>query len=201
MIRPLFVALLAACVLSSQAAAEDANERLEQLMDETWQASLDAAPLMALLFGATDNKDKLDRLDEDSFAANVVRLDRALTVLGEIEYSKLSADNQTNYEVFEWMVSNERKALDFNGRYFTFNTIGGWQTLFAQVAAATRFNGEQDYRDYLSRLNEFGRFADENMALMVKGIEAGYTQPCEALNGYEGSISGFIAPTAEASFF
>jgi len=170
-------------------------------MNESWQATLDAQPILASYLGESNNKDRLGRLDEQSHRDTANRLGRTLNALEEVDYQGLSEHNKVNYDVFRWMVQHERRQLDFNGRFLTFNTVVGWQTLFAQIAASTTFTTEQDYRDYTARLGDFGRYADENIELMRKGIETGYVQPCETLDGYEANISGFISANADTSLF
>ena len=99
------------------------------------------------------------------------------------------------------MLRNERAILEHHSRYFSFNTVGGWQTYFPQIVLSLPYRSEQDYRDLLKRLGEFNRFAQQNIDLLREGIDAGYTQPCETLAGYEASISGYIAEDPQKSLF
>ncbi|NIB45097.1 DUF885 domain-containing protein [Pseudomaricurvus alkylphenolicus] len=202
-IRTLKKMIATALVISSAPAlAGNADNQLETLMDGYWDKHLKSSPMMASYFGDTTYSDRLDDLSEKGFAERTINLDLAIAELKKIPVKELSDANRVNYEVFEWMVHNERKTLDYDWRSITFNTVVGWQTIFAQIVGGmTTFNSEEDYRAYLKRLEAFGAFADQNMALMQKGIEVGYVQPCETLNGYEASISGFIAATPEQSLF
>jgi len=188
-------------ITSAPALAGKADTQLETLMDSYWDKHLKNSPMMASYFGDSTYSDRLDDLSEKGFAERIANLDSAIAKLKKIPAQKLSDENRVNFEVFEWMVNNERKTLDYDWRSITFNTVTGWQTMFAELAGMTTFNSEADYHAYLKRLQAFGAYAEQNMALMQKGIEVGYVQPCETLNGYEASITGLIAATPEQSLF
>jgi uncharacterized protein (DUF885 family) len=188
-------------LLSGPLNAGQADLDLEKLMERVWTETIEASPLSASMFGETRYQDRVDDLSPEAFERRVASLDTALAELKDIDPDQLSEDNRVNYEVFDWMLRNERRTLDFDAHLFTFNTIGGWQTNFASLPARTTFFRETHYRDYLKRLVAFGTYADQNMALMKRGIEQGYTQPCEVLEGYENSISGYLPDGVEESAF
>lgn len=168
------------------------EQKLRTLMDDYWEAELAASPLSASLFGATTNADKIDDLSDAAFEQRKARMDVALSALKTIPVAKLSESGRINYDAFEWILTKERRTLDFDWRYMTFDTLGGWQTRFPQILLAGSYKTETDYRNLLKRLAAFGKYADQNMSLMQRGMEAGYTQPCEVLAGYETSIAGYI---------
>lgn len=197
----LFVSLVSACSVLNSAEKSDANARLTALMETYAQQKFEASPLAASMFGAKVAPDSLDDVSEEAQAAAIARMTAALAELAGIPFASLSPDNQLNYEIFQWMLEREKVTLNSNWRYVNFNTVGGWHSSFAQIMAMTAFSNEQSYRDYLSRLEKFGRFVDQNIALMDKAISAGYAQPCAALGGYENGIVGYISKTPEASVF
>ena len=192
---------MAVFFMDAYAFASPSDKNLENVMESYWESYLDSSPIMANFFGDMRNKDKLDQLSTDAFAKIIEIHEKAIDELKKVSIEELTDENRINYQVFEWVVTNERKTLDYDWRFLTFNTFTGWQTAFAQLSAMTTFSSEADYRDYLLRLNDFGRYAQENMALMQRGIEVGYVQPCVVLEGYEESISGFISKEPEKSIF
>ena len=195
--------LILAVVLVAGGAAHAApsDEALKNLMENYWEAQVRAAPLAATLWGEIRYRDRVDDISPEALAANGARLDETIAQLAEIDSGDLSPANREHYEAFEWMLTNERRNLDFDTRYFTFNSLGGWHSRFADLILATPYSSEQDYLDLLMRLRGFGAYARQNLDLLRLGIESGYTQPCQSLKGFENSIAGYIAEPPEGSVF
>ncbi len=193
--------LLLLALLSGPVFASPADQKLETLMDQVWQAEMAASPLMASMFGSSENRDKVDDLSEAATQARRQRLDAAISALGEIDYAALTGSNPVNYRVFEWMLRNERHTMDFDWHLVTLSSMGGAQTLFAQVVLATPDSTSQDYRQKLQRMNAFSGMVDQLIARDTQAIEAGYTQPCEALAGFDESIIGWATEKPEDSLF
>ena len=63
------------------------------------------------------------------------------------------------------------------------------------------FNTAQDYQNYISRLREFPRYAEEHISLMRKGIELGITQPAVILKGYDVTYRNHIVTEPGESLF
>lgn len=181
--------------------ASTSDEKLEALMDQLWQAELDASPLMANMFGSTKDRDKVDDLSDAEVQARRQRLDSAIEALGGIDYASLTGSNPLNYRVFEWMLRNERHTMDFDWHLFTFNSMGGMHSLFAQVVLATPNSTSQDYRQLLQRLDAFSGMVDQLIARDQQAIKAGYVQPCEVLDGFDQSIIGWATERPEDSAF
>ena len=178
-----------------------ADEALESLMQDYWEAQIQAFPLAASAFGEHRYRDRIDDLGPEALEANKARLDATIKLLAEIALEALNKRSRENYDAFHWMLTHERRNLDFKTGYFTFNTLGGWHTAFPRVVLITPYSTEKDYRDLLKRLQAFATYAQQNMDLMRLGIETGYTQPCELLKDYENTITGYIAGTPEESVF
>ena len=188
-------------ILGAQAQAGGDDRRLEQQMADYWAEYVEAYPLIAASFGAQGPRDVLDDFGPEARAAQVKRLDNYIEALGKVRVNKLSLENREHFEAYNWMLRNERANLEHNSRYFTFNTFAGWHNGLAQLFLAQPYFNEKDYRDLLSRMSQVGRFADQNIALLEEGIAAGYTQPCDSLQGYDATISGFVADDPRKSMF
>ena len=186
-------------VASAQESLSD--EVLESIMQDYWEAQIQAFPLAASEFGEHRYRDRIDDLSPEALHANKARLDETIKLLAEIAPEALNERSRENYDAFHWMLTHERRNLDFKTGYFTFNTLGGWHTAFPRVVLITPYSTEKDYRDLLKRLQAFATYAQQNMDLMRLGIETGYTQPCELLKDYEITITGYIASTPEESVF
>ena len=195
------VSALVLAMLCGPVLASPADDKLETLMDQVWKAEMAASPLMASMFGSTENRDKVDDLSDAELQARKQRLDDAIQALKGIDRATLTGSNPVNYRVFEWMLRNERHTMDFDWPLVTFNTMGGMQTLFAQVVLSTPNSTSQDYRQMLKRLDAFSGMVDQLIARDQKAIAAGYVQPCEVLDGYGDSIVGWATEKPEESPF
>lgn len=193
--------LMATAWIGPLAWSSEADTRLEILMADFWQAELAASPLNATALGESGFDHLLDRLNERALDALASNYGRILDELEGIDKDSLSTANQINRRVFAWLLGNESATMASSWRYMRFTTYSGWHIDLARVVALTRFRNEQSYRDYLARLAQVGRYADENIALMRRGIVTGYVQPCATLTGYAESISGYIAAVPEQSVF
>lgn len=195
------VLLAVVLVVAGITQASPSDEALELLMEDFWEAQVRASPLAATMWGENRYRDRVDDLSPEALAAQVARLDQAIAALGEIDPRDLTPANREHYEAFEWMLTHERRNLDFGTRFFTITSLGGWHTRFADLIRATPHSSEQDYRDLLARLTGFGLYARQNVDLLRMGMESGYTQPCASLEGYGKSITGYVSDTPEASVF
>jgi len=197
------VSFLIVAAMLGYAVPATANEddKLQALMQNYWDSYLQAVPLTATFIGVSSDNTKLDDVSDAGLKKNKKLLANAISGLSDIDINRLTADNQTNYHVFEWLVKHEYKTASSNVGQLAFSTIDGWQSRVGALPRLTTFNSAADYKNYIKRLSAIGAYADQNIALLQKGIESGYVQPCEPLEGYEGSISGFISETAETSGF
>lgn len=181
--------------------ASSADDALHGLMQDFWEAQLAASPLSASVFGETRYRDRVDDLSPEALLANQARLDQAIKQLAKMKVSRLSKENREQFAAFEWMLAHERQNLEFDTQFLTINTLGGWHTRFPQVVLAAPYRTERDFLDLLSRFGAFNSYAQQNLALLRVAIEKGYTQPCEVLQDFDKSISGYIAASPEESMF
>lgn len=121
--------ILAVLLLAGGAAqGSPVDETLENLMETYWEAQVRAAPLSASLWGESRYRDRVDDLSPGALKAQATRLDEAMEALARIDAGQLSHANREHYEAFAWMLTHERRNLDFNSRYFTINSLGGWHS-------------------------------------------------------------------------
>ena len=156
-----FITLLLLLFACSHVFASKADVRLEKQMADYWEKRLQLSPLLASAIGDSRFDHLLDDLSDKTFEARIGNLDQAIQLLASIDVNQLNDANQINYKVFDWIISHERKGLEYRWHYMTFTTFSGWHTAFARMPTTTTFNNEKDYRDYLKRLQQFSRYADQ----------------------------------------
>lgn len=165
--------------------ATRAGLELEHVMDDYWQAYLAAHPIEAADFGVDAPLDRLPDVSEAGQAAWTRQLEQSLAALGSVDAQGLSPSALEQAAVFRWMLEHELMLRGLGTRYFTISSLSGWHTDFAAVIGRGSYRSEADYRALIRLLQDFPRYAAEQIALLRQGIEAGYTQPCESLTGNE----------------
>ena len=78
--------------------------------------------------------------------------------------------------------------------------MGGWYASLPQLVALTPFRTIRDYDDYIARLGQVGRLADEMIALSRRGIETGYVHPCDSLQGIVDGVDTLVPVSFDKSF-
>ena len=144
------------------------------------------------------------RVSDVSLAAR----DRSAKQAGEfrakltaIPDSGLSDSERTDKAILLRMLGEEVESNIFGQRMMLFSTYAGWHQNFASLADGSPFNNIADYESYLKRLAQYPAVNAEALKITRQAVAGGYTQPCVVLGGFEGSITGVIAPRVEDSRF
>ncbi len=122
--------------------------------------------------------------------------------LQQIDREALSEDDQISYDIFKRDVLREVRDYEFKDYLFPINHEGGFHT--RPVGSASRFSADslKDYENYISRLNSMPEYFEQNMALMKKGLEEGYTLPQAVVDEeYKQTITPQIVDNPEQSSF
>jgi len=168
---------------------------LKALMDDYYQWSLEQDPILASSVGV-ETWD--DQLPDYSLAA----ADRAegarrgfLARLDAIPAQGLPDSAQADHAILHRMLSEAIAANGFGQRVMLFTTYySPWQG-WASIPDAMAFRKQQDYSDYLARLEKIPTANDTVIGITRKAIKGTYTLPCSVLGGLEGSISGVVVAT------
>ena len=198
-LKSALAALLLTFTVVPASRASDAE--LFRLMNNYWDWYSNSQSLSVAFFGSDVHPDQLDDLSDAAFDARLGRMTDVLAELYEFDMESLSEDGRVNHATFTWMLEKERKTLASMQRYLSITTMGGWHTGFPAMIAAMPRASLADYQHLLARFQAFEAYAEQNIALLDRAIENGYTQPCETLEGYEVSILGYLADSAEESVF
>jgi len=149
---------------------------LHALFDREWAREVREEPLAASLRG---DRRYNDRWPDRSFAAIEAshRADmRALEDLGHIDRSVLPAEEQINYDLFRWNYQDRLESWHFHEYLFPLNQLDGIQTS-GDLTQSLRFSRLKDYQDWIGRLQRFGTFMDQTIALLQQGVAEKRTLP------------------------
>jgi len=179
----------------------DTAEDFHALLDEHWAA----AEKEQIFFRTDADAFRLNgKLPEFTPAARARRQaynEDMLRRLQEIDADSLEGQDRISFKLFRYERETERDFYRFYDHRFPIRSLTGFHSYFAHAPGNMAFNTVEDYEKYLVSLADFPRYNRENMDLMREGIETGYTQYCESMEGYENTISEFIVDDLDQSVF
>lgn len=191
-----------ALVLAASAPAEAGpTEDLQSVLAEHWKWWLSINPVYASILGVHDYDDRLADIslaeaDRQAKAAQVF-LDR----LSAIPDSGLSEADKTNKGVLSRMLSEQIEGNRYGERMMLFSTYAGWHQGFADMADNLPFRNRSDYESYLKRLSLYPAFNGEAIRISRAAVAKGYVQPCDAMGGFENTITGAVSGSPEDTRF
>lgn len=191
---------LAVALFVSTAHAAPADD-LQVVISDHWKWWLSINPVQATALGVHDYDDKLGDIslseqDREATAAQVF-LDR----LNAIPDLALSPADRTNKGVLEHMLSDQVEGNRYGERMILFTTYYGWHQGFAGMADNLPFRTRADYESYLKRLALYPKLNGDAIAISRQAVAKGYVQPCDALSGFEDTITGAVQGKPEDTRF
>ncbi len=197
----LAIAILAAALLPAPAAAADEAARLHQLFGREWEERLRTDPLFATSVGRNEYNALLPSADLADFRKSIETTKGFLAELKAIDRSKLAAEDQVSYDIFQRQLEN--RVIDFGLQDYEmpFNADSGFHTSFSRLGESVPLVTVKDYENYISRLRAWPRHMGQMIELMRAGLRRGFTVPRATLDGYESTISAHVMADPEKSVF
>lgn len=198
--KTLRVLPLAAALFVSPAHAAPADD-LKAVIDDHWKWWLSTNPVQATALGVRDYDDRLVDIslaeqDREAKAAQAF-LDR----LKPIPDNALSPADRTNKGVLARLLSDQIEGNRYGERMILFTTYYGWHQGFAGMADNLPFRTRADYESYLTRLSAYPKLNGDAIAISREAVAKGYIQPCDAMAGFENSITGAVEGRPEDTRF
>lgn len=185
-------ALALTATISPQAMAAPADD-LNQLVEDYWNYVLSQAPVFASQLNVEGYEGKVSDPSLEAQEAQVAKAQEYLTKLEAIDGAALSATDRVNYGILQRTLKETIKANSFGQRVINFTNRSGWHQGFAGLSTNSPFRNAVDYESYVDRLEQYPKINDVNIAIANQAIAGGYTLPCDAIEGYDVSITGLIA--------
>lgn len=148
------------------------------------------------------SEDGLPDLSEQTLAKAQEKRLSLMAELTKTDTSTLTEQQKINFDILRYRLQNEIDEYRFGAQYIPLTAEGGFHSdlLFAFSPDSVRKNA--DFERYLKKLAQVGRYMDQQMDWMQRGLAKGYSQPKAVLAGYEQSIAAFIKKdVAESPFY
>jgi uncharacterized protein (DUF885 family) len=186
---------------ASATAAEGAAAELHRLFDEAWQFQLRESPLFATSVGEHRYDDRLPSMTMADLERRAAAWRGFLERLRAIDRARLEPEDRISYEMFAAEAEDALAEHRFQAWRMPLTVDSGFHTSFARLPAQMTFTKAHDYENYAARLRAFPAYVDQQVALMRRGLEAGFTLPRVILEGYEGTIAAHVVARPEDSVF
>lgn len=182
-IRSALIVIMVGCVFcfstpNGRAQNPDSEDwKLRLLLDEIWDFELNESPMLATNVGDPRGQ---NRLADDSLAAINRRAEtrkRFLEQLADIEVDSLSELSRIDHELVRLRLKGQIDDYQFQTHLMPINNREGFHIRFPELARVMNPKTEDDFKNYTSRLRDFQRYTDQQIALLRGGIAAGLVQP------------------------
>ena len=187
------------------ASTTEAGKAINQLVDEYYEASARFEPVWATESGDGRFFDQLGlsiapQKREAQFALYRGYLKR----LGAIARARLNAHEQASYDILKFELETALRLGAFPEHLLPLDQMFNMPVFMANYAGgqgAQPFATAQDYRNYLSRLEQMVPYIDQSIANMREGVRRGIVHPREPMQSLLPQLKQLVAATVEASIF
>lgn len=186
---------------TAPSSAEESTPGLNDVLARGWEFRLNESPLLATSVG--DHRAN-DRLPDVSRSAQLRRAEfwrRILAELKGFDYDQLSTAERIDYDVFRRQVEDAIASVDFGAYQMPFNADSGFQTGIAGLPRQVPLATVEDYENYIDRLRAIPAYFDQHIANMRTGLERGFSQPREVLDGIVATAAAHVVDQAAESVF
>ena len=185
--------LLVVALISSQTFAQSDTRQLEELMADYWSYTLQESPTLATRAGINDFNHLLPQVSPVDHARRLRTEEAFQERLISIDRDSLNRDNQVNYDLLDWELARSIDGMRLNTLRIPFNTFSSFFSGALRASFGINMNTEEDYRDYIARIEEFPRYFNENIENMRQGMRDGFVLPKIIIDG--------VLPTIQAQVY
>jgi uncharacterized protein (DUF885 family) len=179
----------------------DANNDVAMLVSDVWAYALKDQPVYASALGVNDYATELGDYTLAAQDRRAAQAAKFLARLDAIPANALDAASKVEAGILRQSLNSTIEGNRFGQRAINFTTYSSWHQQIASMSRNLPFKTKADFESYNARLTQYARVNDENIAVADVAIKGKFTQPCETLGGFEGTITGLIAADIRQSRF
>jgi uncharacterized protein (DUF885 family) len=177
------------------------NDLLDKQFSEDWEWRMRAYPERASFYG---DRRYADRVTDHSIEAIERRYDELVarkSAAESISEDGLSQEDQLNRRVFLRMVSDEIDGRPFRDYLLPIQARSGPQ-FYGDIARNLRFETNDDYEAWLSRMAQFPKMIDQVIELLREGVASGIVHPKVVMRRVPAQLKKQLeAKPKESAFF
>ena len=184
---------------ATDAAQNSVDQAFETLLDKHWNWSLSLSPVFATSLGVRDYDDQIGDPSLEAYAAQIEKTKAFLADFNALDVSALSEDNQLNHKLMTLQLETDIEASQFGGKYMIMTNRGGPHLTVTGMASRLPFYSAADYQSYIARLGAMPDYMEKATERLRAGLEAGWSQPCAPMRGFETSIETHLVEDVQDS--
>ncbi len=181
----------ASALLCLPAVAADPNSSsasFRSLVDEAWEFEVREDPLLASQVGDRRYDDRLPDVAVADWLRRLETKKDFLRRLATMDVSALPAADQVNYHIFNRLLEDAIAELEYETYLTPVTNRTGFHVEFPELRRRMPLDVTEDYENYISRLRQFDRYAQQHLELLRTGIDRGIVVPSVVLSGYGDTI-------------
>lgn len=190
---------------ATDAAASEAERRLDRVVDGYFEELLELNPTFASQIGDYRYNDRYpNNIGPEWLAASLAMEQRYRAALGEIDASALSARARLTYEIFKSARERDIAAFRFPNQLLPLDQFNNAAADFAVMGAgagAHPFARREDYETFLKRIDGFVVWLDQAIVNMRDGAKTGVVQPRPAMVKVVPQLEALIVEDPQKSVF
>ncbi|MDF7813677.1 DUF885 domain-containing protein [Hymenobacter sp. YC55] len=190
---------------TTAAASTTASAPLAKLFDTYWEDRAKLFPLNATSQGDNRYNDQLPNDQTRAFRQQQQQFyQQYLTSLKQFNRSKLSAEDQVSYDIFQYEMESRLNGLKLNSWMMPFAQFYSLPNTLGQLGAGTGaqpFKTVKDYDDWLKRIGQFPVWADSAVSNFRQGMKAGVVLPRALVLKMVPQLQAQITTDASKSLF
>ena len=185
--------------------AEPPGRELFRLAEDYFEESLALNPLLATYLGDERYNDQLTiDISPQHLAAVRALEERYLAAAEAMDPGALDEEDRLSWEMFTIGRRETLARLDFPGHLLPLDqmySVPHVMALFGSGQGPQPFRTADDYRNFMSRIDDFDRWADQAIENMRSGIERGVVHPRVVVEKTIPQLDAMLAATAEETLF
>lgn len=190
-LRSLLVLIILPCLVHAKDPGRE-DAAFEKIVATHWKQTLAANPFLAASLGDKSSANKLPVVSIENQQKLASDSAEILFQLSEINPANLTPSNRTNLSILMRLLADDAAEFKFKTYLIPISNRWGFHMQFAELHKSLPFKTVDDYHNYIDRLDQFGEYTDQHIALLKEGISTGNVLPAVVLEGYEETISAHI---------
>ncbi|MBN8429429.1 DUF885 domain-containing protein [Microbulbifer salipaludis] len=185
--------LLVTALVAPAVHADTASAQLQAIIDDHWQYSLREDPITASRMGEKGYSDRLPGVSPADRSRRLQAEEAFVARLNKVDSRQLNEAERVNKDLLTWVLKNSIESNRLYLERIPVNTFYSFWSSALDASSGLNMPQVSDYEDYIKRIQDFGRYFDENLANMRAGIADGFVLPKIVVQG--------IAPTVRAQVY
>ena len=173
---------------------ETASVQVTQLLDDAYQAYLNASPISASMRGLREYDALVSDLSDQARTLYYQGVEARLAQAKRLLQSPhaLAPDDRLSLELLVTQSEDRLNLRRFHREEQRLTQLNGLQTWLMQLTKRLPITSEEHRTSYLKRLQKLGGMIDDEVALLRRGLERGNTPPRAVLKGVDVQLSAML---------